>query len=78
MTENLRTTEQFDTVGETITHEQVRENVFVSADASEHVAWLDENASAGVERVFLHDGNRQQDQYIQAFGDRVLPELRDA
>lgn len=43
VTENLRTTEQFDAVGETVTEDQVRGNVRVSADVDRHVEWLRED-----------------------------------
>ncbi len=75
VTENLRTTAQFDAVGESVTREQVREHVHVSADPDEHVEWLREMTSAGVERVFLHNVNRNQRPFIEQFGHQVLPTL---
>lgn len=75
VTENLRTTEQFDDVGDTITGDQVREHVHVSADLEEHVEWLRELQTVGVETVFLHNVNREQERFVDRFGERVLPEL---
>ena len=75
VTENLRTTEQFDAVGETVTQDQVRNNVRVSADLERHVEWLREDLSIGFEKIFLHNVNRNQEQFVEEFGDRVLPEL---
>lgn len=75
ITQNLRTTAQFDTVGETITHEQVTQSVHVSADVDRHVEWLAAMADLGVERVFVHNVNREQEQFVDDFGEHVLPEL---
>lgn len=75
VTENLRTTAQFDAVGEEITRDQVKEHVHVSADLEEHTEWLQDMQSLGVEKVFLHNVNRNQEQFIERFGEHVLPEL---
>ncbi|MFB6141076.1 MAG: TIGR03885 family FMN-dependent LLM class oxidoreductase [Halosimplex sp.] len=75
VTEQLRTTEDFDAVGEQVTREQVRENVHVSADVDEHVEWIRELVDLGADRVFLHDVTPEQRQFVDRFGDRVLPEF---
>lgn len=60
-------------MGETVTREEVKENVRVSADLDRHVEWLREDRSLDVEKVFLHNVNREQ--FVDAFGERVLPEF---
>jgi probable non-F420 flavinoid oxidoreductase len=75
VTENLRTTEQYDAVGETVTEEQVKKNVRVSSDLNDHVEWLREDRSLDVEKIFLHNVNREQEQFVESFGEHVLPEL---
>lgn len=75
VTQNLRTTAQFDDVGETISRDQVAASVHVSADPEEHIAWLAHIASLGVEKIVLHNVNRHQISFIETFGDRVLPAL---
>ena len=75
VTQNLRTTEQFDAVGETVTEEEVKQNVRVSANLDRHVEWLREDCSLGFEKIFLHNVNREQERFIEAFGEDVLPEL---
>lgn len=75
VTENLRTTQQFDAVGETVTEDQVAQNVRVSADLEEHTEWLREDCSLDFEKIFLHNVNPKQEQFVEAFGEHVLPEL---
>jgi len=78
VTQNHRTTTQFDAVGETITQEQVAGNDHVAADLDRRVAWLEEIAVRGVDRVYLHDVNRHQEPFVDAFGDAVLPRVNES
>ena len=78
VTQNLRTTAQYDAVGESVTEQQVRENVHVSADLERHAEWLREIQSLGVEKVVLHNVHPKQAQFIEQFGDRVLPRLGES
>ncbi|MDS0283548.1 TIGR03885 family FMN-dependent LLM class oxidoreductase [Haloarcula onubensis] len=73
--ENLRTTEQFDTAGESVSRDEVRQNVQVSADLDEHRSWLADIAALDVDRVYLHNVNRRQEQFVERFGDAVVPAL---
>ena len=56
--------------------EDVRESVLVSADARRHVAALQELAELGFDQILLHHVGRDLRPFIDAFGERVLPELR--
>lgn len=75
VTQQLRTPEEYDELGEEISEEQVAENVRVSADLEEHREWLREDLSLDVEKVFLHNVNRTQESFIEDFGRDVVPEL---
>jgi coenzyme F420-dependent glucose-6-phosphate dehydrogenase len=74
-TQELRTPEQFDELGEEISREQVAENVRVSSDPDQHVEWIQRDLALDVDRVVLHNVNTNQEAFIEAFGERVLPEL---
>ncbi|AFZ74391.1 TIGR03885 family FMN-dependent LLM class oxidoreductase [Natronobacterium gregoryi] len=75
VTQTLRTPGEFDELGEEISSEQVAENVRVSADLDEHREWLETDRALGVDKLLLHNVNRNQEQFIEAFGESVLPEL---
>ncbi len=75
VTQQLRTPEDYDELGEQIDSEDVEENVRVSADLDDHREWIERDLELGVERVFLHNVNRNQETFIQTFGEEVLPEL---
>jgi hypothetical protein len=40
------------------------------------VDWLAEDVRLGFSHLYLHNVNRGQDAYIQAFAEKVLPALR--
>ena len=74
---DLHTVEQFDIAAEHVSPDAVRDTVLVSADPGRHVEVLRELASLGFDEIYLHHVGREQERFIDAFGEHVLPELRD-
>ncbi|HLT15201.1 MAG TPA: TIGR03885 family FMN-dependent LLM class oxidoreductase [Acidimicrobiales bacterium] len=72
---NLATVEEFDVLGEHVRPDAVRGPVLVSSDPKQHAAWLQERADLGFDRLYLHHVGQTQDEFIDVFGERVLPEL---
>ena len=75
---NLALPEQFDAASAFVRPEDVSGPVRVSADLERHAAWLQEDVAMGFERIYVHNVNREQERFIDAFGERVLPALGDA
>jgi probable non-F420 flavinoid oxidoreductase len=72
----LRTPAQFEAATRFIRPEDLRETVHVSADLGRHAALLAECAELGFESMDLHQVGGDQRAFIAAFGERVLPQLR--
>jgi coenzyme F420-dependent glucose-6-phosphate dehydrogenase len=72
----LRTPEEFDTATRFVRPEDMRESVWISADLVWHAARLAELVELGFEEIQLHQVGRNQREFIDAFGARVLPPLR--
>lgn len=72
VTQQLRTPGAFDELGEEIGSEQVAENVRVSADIDDHVAWIERDVDLA-DRVYLHNVNTNQADFVDAFAEHVLP-----
>jgi alkanesulfonate monooxygenase SsuD/methylene tetrahydromethanopterin reductase-like flavin-dependent oxidoreductase (luciferase family) len=51
--------------------------VRVSADLDEHRGWLAEYAALGFDDIYLHHVGQDQSDFLEAFGERVLPTLRE-
>lgn len=72
----LRSPEDFETATRFVRPEDVRQSVLISSDLSQHAAWLQEYAALGVDHVYLHQVDLNQHGFIEAFGEKVLPQLR--
>jgi probable non-F420 flavinoid oxidoreductase len=75
---DLELVEHFDEVSRNVTEEQVAEAVNVSADLGRHVAWLREYAELGFDEIYLHHVGKEQEEFVEAFGESVLPQLEGA
>lgn len=73
---NLRTPEEYEEAARDIERDDIRRVVLVSSDLSQHVRWLRERIELGFTTLDLHNVGRNQEEFIRAFGARVLPELR--
>ncbi len=73
VTQQLRTPEEYDELGDTVGREQVAENVRVSAAVEDHRKWLERDFDLDVDRVYLHNVNTNQESFLEAFGNDILP-----
>jgi probable non-F420 flavinoid oxidoreductase len=72
---DLETVEAFDVISEQVSTEQVRRSVRVSSDLDQHADWLREYIDQGWDELYLHFVGKDQDRFIDTFGERVLPQL---
>jgi coenzyme F420-dependent glucose-6-phosphate dehydrogenase len=70
------TAEEIDRLSSGIEREAVAGRVRVSADLDEHRVWLQEDEGFGFDAVYIHNVNRRQRHFIEAFGSAVIPEIR--
>lgn len=71
----LREPFQFDAAGEFVQPEELDEHVRISVDPHQHIEWLQKDIELGFDELILHNVNRDQQQFIQVFGEKVLPLL---
>lgn len=72
---NLELVSQFDAAAERVRPDDVRDAVLVSSDLSWHVEQLGRLADLGVDGLYLHHVGKEQDGFIDAFADEVLPQV---
>lgn len=70
------TAEAFDTMAEHVGIDAVRRSVEVSEDLGWHRDRIAELAAVGFDDVYLHFVGQEQQGFLDAFGDHVLPALR--
>lgn len=73
---DLRTPAQFEAAAKFVRAEDVAGSVRISSDLQRHAAWLREDLESGADQLLLHNVNRGQEAFIDAFGASVLPQLR--
>lgn len=72
---DLETVEAFDVIGETVSTDQVRKSVNTSSDLTQHTDWLTQYLDQGWDELYLHFVGQDQANFIDAFGEHVLPKL---
>jgi probable non-F420 flavinoid oxidoreductase len=55
--------------------EAVTAAVLVSADPAQHAKWLRELVHLGVDQIYLHHVGKEQERFVEVFGEHVLPEV---
>lgn len=70
---NLRSPQQFDAMAEFVKPEDMYEYVRISSDPQQHIEWLQKDIELGFNEISLHNVNREQQGFIQVFGEKVLP-----
>ncbi|TWD81293.1 putative non-F420 flavinoid oxidoreductase [Kribbella amoyensis] len=69
------TVESFDLAAQHVPPEAMHRTVRISADPGQHAAWLDEYAALGFDAIYLHHVGREQAEFVEVFGSKVLPRL---
>jgi probable non-F420 flavinoid oxidoreductase len=67
--------EHFDTLGEFVTIQDIKKKILVSSNVQQHIDSLKEYAELGFEKIILHNVGRNQEEFINVFGEKVLPKL---
>jgi probable non-F420 flavinoid oxidoreductase len=70
---DLRFPEQFEEASRYIERKDMDTGVLISADTDRYIEWISSFQDMGFERIYLHNVNRMQTEFITAFGKKVLP-----
>jgi hypothetical protein len=75
---DLRLPAQFDTLGAHVQPNELEGKIRMSSDVQRHIDWIAEELELGFSEIYLHNVNREQEQFIDMFGEKVLPQIRKA
>ncbi|HZG38928.1 MAG TPA: TIGR03885 family FMN-dependent LLM class oxidoreductase [Nodosilinea sp.] len=76
MLAELRHPRQFDAAAVFVKPEDMYQYVRISTDPQQHIEWLQKDIDLGFETISLHNVNREQQPFIEAFGEKVLPAFK--
>ena len=74
----IRTPRQFEDASEHVRPDDVARAVLVSESLDEHAERLADFARMGAAEVYIHNVAPNQEAFLEAFGAKVLPQLKAA
>jgi probable non-F420 flavinoid oxidoreductase len=72
---DIDSAETFDQAAEHVRPEAMRQAVRISSDPARHADWLNSYAGLGFDAIYLHHVGQEQSEFIDVFGEKVLPQL---
>jgi probable non-F420 flavinoid oxidoreductase len=70
---DLSRVEQFDALGEFVQPEEMHGMVRISSKIQKHIDWIKQDMELGFDKIILHNVNREQERFINDFGEKFLP-----
>ena len=72
----LQMPSQFDYAGKFVQAAELDKYVRISSSPQQHIEWLQRDIELGFSHLYLHNVNREQEKFIEVFGEKVLPSIR--
>lgn len=72
---DIRNPEDFEAMAKLVKPENFKNRVFTSADLEAHTANIQHYIDLGFKEIHIHNVNRDQEAFIKAFGEKVIPNL---
>ena len=73
---DIRNPEDFAAMAKLVHIDNFKNRVLMSADLDEHFEHLQRFVDLGFDEVYVHNVGRNQEAFIRAYGERVIPKLR--
>jgi coenzyme F420-dependent glucose-6-phosphate dehydrogenase len=73
---DIRNPEDFEAMSKLVRPENYKNRVLTDPDLSAHVAYLQHFIDLGFNEIYIHNVGRNQDEFIEAYGKKVIPALK--
>jgi len=73
---DIRTPEDFEAMAKLVRPDNFKNRVLTTADLSLHTAYLQHWIDLGFQEIHIHNVNRDQETFIKAYGEQVIPNLK--
>ncbi len=73
---DIRNPEDFEAMAKLVRPENYKNRVLITPDLDEHAAYIQHFIDLGFDEVYVHNVGRNQEEFIRAYGERVIPKLR--
>jgi probable non-F420 flavinoid oxidoreductase len=68
--------EGFDRAAASLTPDDLEGRIRMSSDLEQHIDWLNQDVELGFDVIFIHQVGRAQQNFLQVFGEHVLPRIK--
>src|ERR671921_813783 len=72
---DIRNPEDFAAMAKQVSVENFKNRVLMSSDLDEHLEHIQHYVDLGFDEVYVHNVGRNQEEFIKAYGERVIPKL---
>ncbi|MDQ3613663.1 MAG: TIGR03557 family F420-dependent LLM class oxidoreductase [Chloroflexota bacterium] len=72
---DIRNPEDFEAMAKLVRPENFKNRVLMTSNLDEHVAYLQHFIDLGFGEIYVHNVNRNQEAFIEAYGKHVIPNL---
>jgi coenzyme F420-dependent glucose-6-phosphate dehydrogenase len=76
MLAELRNPQQFEQAAQHVKPEDLHGLINISEHPGQHVEWITKYIEMGFSELVLHNVNKKQEQFLESFAEKVIPELR--
>lgn len=76
MLAELRNPQQFEQASQHVKPEELQGQVNISNEPGQHIEWIETYIDMGFSELVLHNVNKKQEQFLEVFAEKVLPELK--
>src|SRR5918993_466028 len=66
----------FDRAAASLKPDDLEGSIRMSSDLERHIEWLNQDIELGFDVVFIHQVGRDQKDFLQVFGEKVLPRIK--
>ena len=73
---DIREPEDFEAMAKLVRPDNYKNRVLIASDPDEHVAYLQHFIDLGFGEIYVHNVGRDQEPFIQVYGEKVIPQLR--
>jgi coenzyme F420-dependent glucose-6-phosphate dehydrogenase len=73
--QDIRSPEDFAEIAKLVRPENFKNRLLISPDLDEHRAYIQQFVDLGFDEIHVHNVGRNQEQFIRAFGEQVIPKL---
>ena len=75
---DIRNPEDFEAMSKLVRPENYKNRVLISPDLEDHIAHLRHFVELGFTEIYVHNVGRNQEAFIKAFGEKVIPAVTAA